>query len=44
MPAMPAFYYEPETIAAMVEQFCYRALAQLGLQQEKQYRWKGSKP
>ena len=41
MPAMPAFYYEPATIAAMVEQFCYRVLAQLGLPQEKQYRWKG---
>jgi flavin prenyltransferase len=41
MPAMPAFYYEPATIAAMVEQFCYRVLAQLGLSQEKQYRWKG---
>src|ERR1700723_500612 len=41
MPAMPAFYYEPETIAAMVEQFCYRVLAQLGLPQQKQYRWKG---
>jgi flavin prenyltransferase len=41
MPAMPAFYYEPETIAAMVEQFCFRVLAQLGLTQEKQYRWKG---
>ncbi len=41
MPAMPAFYYEPESIAAMVEQFCYRVLAQLGLPQEKQYRWKG---
>ena len=41
MPAMPAFYYAPETIAAMVEQFCYRVLAQLGLPQQKQYRWKG---
>lgn len=41
MPAMPAFYYEPESIAAMVEQFCYRVLAQLGLPQQKQYRWKG---
>jgi 4-hydroxy-3-polyprenylbenzoate decarboxylase len=41
MPAMPAFYYEPETIGAMVEQFCYRVLAQLGLPQQKQYRWKG---
>jgi flavin prenyltransferase len=43
MPAMPAFYYEPETIAAMVEQFCYRVLAQLGLPQQNQYRWKGVK-
>ncbi len=42
MPAMPAFYYEPKTIADTVEQFCYRVLAQLGLPQEKQYRWKGA--
>ena len=42
MPAMPAFYYEPKTIDDMVEQFCYRVLAQLGLPQEKQYRWKGA--
>jgi len=41
MPAMPAFYYEPKTIADTVEQFCCRVLAQLGLPQEKQYRWKG---
>ncbi|HXQ27075.1 MAG TPA: UbiX family flavin prenyltransferase [Candidatus Acidoferrales bacterium] len=43
MPAMPAYYYEPKTIADTVEQFCHRVLAQLGLPQEKQYRWKGSK-
>jgi 4-hydroxy-3-polyprenylbenzoate decarboxylase len=43
MPAMPAFYFEPATIAAMVEQFCYRVLAQLGLPQQKQYRWKGGR-
>ena len=41
MPAMPAFYYEPKTIADMVEQFCYRVLAQIGLPQKNQYRWKG---
>jgi flavin prenyltransferase len=41
MPAMPAFYYEPKTIADTVDQFAYRVLAQLGLPQEKQYRWKG---
>ena len=41
MPAMPAFYYEPKTIADTVQQFACRVLAQLGLPQEKQYRWKG---
>lgn len=41
MPAMPAFYYEPKTIAETVEQFCCRVLVQVGLPQEKQYRWKG---
>jgi len=43
MPAMPAFYYGPKSIADVVEQFAYRVLAQLGLEQEKQYRWKGGK-
>jgi 4-hydroxy-3-polyprenylbenzoate decarboxylase len=41
MPAMPAFYYGPANIDEMVEQFAYRVVAQLGLVQEKQYRWKG---
>jgi 4-hydroxy-3-polyprenylbenzoate decarboxylase len=44
MPAMPAFYYAPKKIDDLVEQFSYRVLAQLGLPQEKQYRWKGGKP
>ena len=44
MPAMPAFYYQPKTIADTVEQFVCRVLAQLGLPQQKQYRWKGGKP
>jgi flavin prenyltransferase len=44
MPAMPAFYYGPKTIDDLVEQFAYRVLAQAGLPQEKQYRWKGGKP
>jgi len=43
MPAMPAFYYGPKTIGEMVEQFCYRVLAQAGLSQDKQYRWSGSR-
>jgi 4-hydroxy-3-polyprenylbenzoate decarboxylase len=41
MPAMPAFYYQPKTIADVVEQFCYRVLAQVGLPQKNQYRWSG---
>ncbi|MGA9884805.1 MAG: UbiX family flavin prenyltransferase [Candidatus Acidiferrales bacterium] len=43
MPAMPSFYYGPQSIDDMVQQFAYRVLAQLGLPQEKQYRWKGRK-
>jgi len=43
MPAMPAFYYGPKTIEDMVEQFAYRVVAQLGLPQEKQFRWPGGK-
>ena len=43
MPAMPAFYYGPKTIDDMVEQFCYRVLAQAGLPQRQQYRWSGKK-
>jgi flavin prenyltransferase len=42
MPAMPAFYYEPKSIADTVEQFCCRVLAQIGLPQKNQYRWKGN--
>jgi flavin prenyltransferase len=44
MPAMPAFYYHPAKIEDLVEQFVFRALAQLGLPQDKQYRWMGGKP
>jgi flavin prenyltransferase len=43
MPAMPAFYYGPKSIEDVVNQFAYRVLAQLGLPQEKQYRWKGKR-
>jgi 4-hydroxy-3-polyprenylbenzoate decarboxylase len=44
MPATPAFYYGPKTIDDLVGQYAYRVLAQAGLPQEKQYRWKGGKP
>jgi|SRR5579864_3149553 len=42
MPVMPAFYYEPKSIADTVEQFCCRVLVQIGLPQKNQYRWKGN--
>lgn len=41
MPATPAFYYSPNSIDEMVEQFVYRVLAQMGLPQEDQYCWDG---
>lgn len=44
MPAMPAFYYGPKSVGEVVEQFACRVLAQLGLPQEKQYRWQGGPP
>jgi len=44
MPAMPAFYYGPKSIDDAVEQFACRVMAQLGLPQKKQYRWKGGPP
>ena len=41
MPAMPAFYYAPEKISDLVDQFVYRVLAHLGLPHDKQYHWQG---
>ena len=41
MPAMPAFYYAPQGIEDLIEQYVYRVLAQLGLPQAEQYRWQG---
>ncbi len=41
MPAIPSFYHQPKTIDDLVEQYLCRVLAQLGLQQEKQYQWRG---
>ena len=41
IPAMPAFYYGPKTIEDLVQQYCFRVLAMMGLPQAKQYHWKG---
>lgn len=41
MPAIPAFYHQPKTIDDLVTQYICRVLAQIGLPQEKMYRWTG---
>jgi len=41
MPAIPAFYHQPKTIDDLVTQYICRVLAQIGLAQDKQYRWTG---
>ncbi len=42
MPAVPAFYHHPKTIDDLVAQYVCRVLAQIGLAQEKMYRWAGT--
>jgi 4-hydroxy-3-polyprenylbenzoate decarboxylase len=44
MPAIPAFYHYPQTIDDLVTQYVCRVLAQIGLSQEKMYRWSGTVP
>ncbi len=41
MPAIPAFYHQPKSIDDLVTQYVCRVLAQIGLPQEKMYRWTG---
>ena len=41
MPVIPAFYDRPKTIDDLVTQYTCRVLAQIGLPQEKMYRWAG---
>ena len=41
MPVIPAFYHDPKTIDDLVTQYVCRVLAQIGLPQEKMYRWTG---
>ena len=41
MPAMPAFYYAPEKISDLVEQYVFRVLAHLNLPQDAQFHWQG---
>jgi 4-hydroxy-3-polyprenylbenzoate decarboxylase len=44
MPVIPAFYHHPQTIDDLVTQYVCRVLAQIGLPQEKMYRWRGTGP
>jgi flavin prenyltransferase len=41
MPAIPAYYHQPKTIDDLVTQYVCRVLAQIGLPQQKMYRWSG---
>ena len=40
-PIIPTFYDRPQGIDDLVNQFCCRVLAMLGLEQAEQYRWQG---
>ncbi|GAC1630545.1 MAG: flavin prenyltransferase UbiX [Candidatus Acidiferrum sp.] len=42
MPAVPSFYHHPKTIDDIVTQYVCRVLAQVGLAQDRMYRWTGS--
>lgn len=42
-PIMPAFYYHPQTIRDLVDQFCYRLLTHIGLDQPAAFHWKSSR-
>ena len=42
MPVVPAFYHHPKSIDDLVTQYVCRVLAQIGLTQEKMYRWAGT--
>ena len=41
MPVVPAFYHQPKTIDDIVTQYVCRVLSQIGLPQDKMYRWAG---
>ena len=42
-PVIPSFYHRPQSLDDLATQFCCRVLAQLGLEQKKQFRWTGEK-
>jgi 4-hydroxy-3-polyprenylbenzoate decarboxylase len=42
-PIIPSFYHQPKTIGDLVTQFCCRVLTHLGLEQARQFRWRGER-
>ena len=42
MPAVLSYYHQPKTIDDLVTQYVCRVLAQIGLPQEKMFRWTGA--
>jgi len=40
-PLIPAFYYRPQTLEEMAQEFANRVLGHIGLVQKDAYRWKG---
>jgi 4-hydroxy-3-polyprenylbenzoate decarboxylase len=43
VPAMPSFYYHPQTIDDLVEHFTHRLLDYLGIEHHQETRWEGSR-
>jgi flavin prenyltransferase len=41
MPAVLSYYHQPKTIDDLVTQYVCRVVSQMGLPQEKMYRWTG---
>lgn len=42
MPAVVSYYHQPKTIDDLVTQYVCRVLAQIGLTQQRMFRWTGS--
>jgi 4-hydroxy-3-polyprenylbenzoate decarboxylase len=42
-PISPGYYFGAKDLASLVTQYCCRVLARLGLPQEEQYQWKGTR-
>ncbi len=43
MPAIPSYYHQPKTIDDLLTQYICRVLTQIGLPQEKMFKWKGER-